>query len=94
MIFRQESAQTLALQVLGWLAGQDDHFQAFLGNSGTDAAEVRARAADPEMLGSVLDYLLGDDALVIQFCADAGLPPEAPMQARAFLPGGDVPNWT
>ncbi|MBK6468199.1 MAG: DUF3572 domain-containing protein [Rhodobacter sp.] len=94
MALRQDSAQTLALQALGWLAGQDERFHAFLAACGTGAAEVRARAADPEMLGSVLDFLLADEAALLQFCAEAGLPPETPMQARAALPGGDVPFWT
>ena len=82
---RQESAESLALQGLAWLAGQDEPFGAFLAQSGSDAAGVRARAAEPELLGSVLDFLLS---------AEAGIAPDAPMRARALLPGGDVPNWT
>lgn len=91
---RQESAESLALQGLGWLAGQDEAFGAFLAQSGSDAAEVRARAAEPELLGSVLDFLLSDEDLLLRFCAEAGFAPEAPMRARAALPGGEVPDWT
>jgi hypothetical protein len=36
----------------------------------------------------VLDFLLMDDAWVVAFCDAAGLPYEAPMRARAALPGG------
>jgi hypothetical protein len=91
---RQESAQIVALQALGWIAGQDELFARFLGQAGTDAATLRARAADPAVLGAVLDFLLSDEPVLLQFCADAGLPPQAPMQARAGLPGGDLPHWT
>lgn len=91
---RQESAESLALQGLGWLAGQDEAFGAFLAQSGSDAATVRARAGDPEMLGAVLDFLLSDEQLLLRFCAEAGFAPEAPMRARALLPGGAVPDWT
>jgi hypothetical protein len=91
---RQDSAESFALQALGWLAGQDEAFGAFLAHAGSDAAEIRARAAEPEVLGSVLDFLLADEPLLLQFCAEAGVKPEAPMQARALLPGGDVPFWT
>lgn len=91
---RQESAESLALQGLAWLAGQDESFGAFLAQSGSDAAGVRARAAEPELLGSVLDFLLSDEDLLLRFCAEAGIAPDAPMRARALLPGGDVPNWT
>lgn len=90
----QDSAESLALQALAWLAAEDEAFGAFLAASGSDAGEVRARAAEPELLGSVLDFLLADEALLLRFCAGAGVNPEAPMRARALLPGGDVPDWT
>lgn len=94
MAFKQESAQTVALQALGWLAAQDEAFDAFLGASGLGPSDLRDRAAEPEMMGAVLDFLLSDEALLVAFCAEVGLPPETPMQARAALPGGDVPFWT
>jgi hypothetical protein len=35
-----------------------------------------------------------DDAWVVAFCDAAGLPYEAPMRARAALPGGGQVHWT
>ncbi len=90
----QASAETLALQALGWLAGQDELFQTFLGASGASAQEVAARATEPEFLGAVLDFLLMDDQWIIGFCDAAGLPYDRPLQARAMLPGGQGPHWT
>ena len=57
-------------------------------------AELRARAADPEFLGFVLDFLLQSDAFVLDFAAEAGVSPETPARARAALPGGAVPDWS
>lgn len=94
MTLGQETAQTLALEVVGWLASDDEMFGAFLAASGASAAELRARVADPAFLGAVLDFLLADEAVLLRFCADAGHPPDLPMRARAALPGGEVPNWT
>lgn len=91
---RQESAQTLALQALAFLAARDDPFTAFLSLSGTDPATLRARAAEPEVLAAVLDFLLADEALLVAFCQAEALPFEAPARARASLPGGDLPHWT
>lgn len=91
---RQDSAESLALQALTWLAGQDELFGAFLAHAGTDVSAVMARAGEPELLGSVLDFLLQDEQQLLNFCAEAGLRPDEPMRARAYLPGGDVPNWT
>ncbi|MBS8225424.1 DUF3572 domain-containing protein [Vannielia litorea] len=90
----RESAETLALKALAWLAGNDELLPVFLGSTGVSEAEVRARAADPEFLASVLDFLTMDDAWITAFCEAEGLDYAQPMQARAALPGGDLPNWT
>lgn len=90
----RDAAETLGLQALGWLAGQDELFQIFLGSTGASAQEVAARAGEAEFLGAVLDFLLMDDQWIVAFCDDAGLPYDRPLQARAMLPGGQGPHWT
>ena len=94
MSISRESAETTALQVLGWLAGNEDLLPVFLGATGASEADVRAGATNPEFLGSVLDFLMMDDAWVMQFCDQATLPYETPMQARQMLPGGEQVSWT
>ncbi len=94
MAFSSDAAQVLALQVLEWLAANDDLLPVFLGSTGASLADLPARAQEPEFLASVLDFLLLDDAWVVAFCERAGIPPEHPMQARAALPGGVHPHWT
>jgi hypothetical protein len=91
---RRPEAETLALDALIWLAGREDAFGAFLAASGLSPADVRRRGRDPEFLGFVLDFLLSDEALTRAFAADTGAAPDAPMRARAALPGGDAPFWT
>ncbi len=91
---RQEAAETLALQALTWLAGNDDLFPVFLGASGASAGDLAANAGQPAFLASVLDFVLTDDAWVTAFCDAAGLAYDAPMRARAALPGGEQINWT
>ena len=94
MTMSQEVAETLALQALAWLVAQDDLLPVFLGASGASEGDVRARAGDPDFLGSVLDFLTMDDAWVIAFCDAHALPYTRPMQARAALPGGAQVHWT
>ncbi|MEM7523875.1 MAG: DUF3572 domain-containing protein [Pseudomonadota bacterium] len=89
-----DAAEIIAVRALGWIAGRDELSGAFLGASGASADELRARATDPEFLGFVLDFLLADEDALLAFCEDADTPPDAPMRARASLPGGDLPNWT
>lgn len=94
MIYTQESAEALALQALGWLAGQDDLMPVFIGATGASEADIKAQAADPVFLGAVLDFLMMDDAWVISFCDTENLPYDGIMAARAALPGGAEMHWT
>jgi Protein of unknown function (DUF3572) len=91
---RQEAAETLALQALTWLAGNDELFPVFLGATGASVADLAADAGKPAFLVSVLDFVLTDDAMVTAFCDALSLPYDAPMQARMALPGGEQINWT
>ncbi|THH35724.1 DUF3572 family protein [Aliishimia ponticola] len=90
----QESAETFALGVLQWLAGQDDLLGVFLGASGLSEQGLRERAGDPEVLGAVLDFVMMDDQWVRQCCDHLEQPYESLMQARAALPGGEQVHWT
>ena len=94
MNMTQDSAETVALGALGWLAGHDELLPVFLGASGASEADLRARAADPEFLGAVLDFLTMDDAWITAFCDAQGLGYDVPMRARAVLPGGAEMSWT
>ena len=94
MSLSQESAETIALQALAWLAGNEDLLPVFLGSTGAEGGNLREQAADPAFLGSVLDFLLMDDAWVVGFCDIAGLSYDKPMLARAALPGGKEIYWT
>ncbi len=90
----REQAIVTGLQALSHIAIDEDLFGAFLNQAGTDAADVRARAMDPEFLGFVLDFLMQDDARVIGFATTQAIPPEDVAVARRALPGGDTPEWT
>lgn len=94
MAMTQDSAETIGLQALGWLAGNDELLPVFLGATGASESDLRENATDPEFLGSVLDFLLMDDAWIVECCDAAGLPYDRIMQARAALPGGQQVNWT
>lgn len=94
MPFSADSAETLALKALGWLAGNDELLPVFLGSTGASESDLREQAADPAFLGSVLDFLTMDDAWVMAFCDSLGIAYEIPMQARMALPGGAQVHWT
>jgi hypothetical protein len=91
---REDAAELLALQALGWLAGNDALLAQFLAASGASLADMSGAAGDPAFLASVLDFVLSDDASVIAFCDATGHRYTDPLTARAFLPGGQAGHWT
>jgi Protein of unknown function (DUF3572) len=84
-----EKAEILALEGLGWLAGEGCGIQRFLDQSGIDAAALRAAAGSPETGIVVLDFLLANEDLLLGFCESASISPKALHLARHRL-GGNV----
>ena len=80
-------AQSVAVKALAFIAADSDRLSRFLSLTGLGPDNLRTAAADPAFLGSVLDYLLADEALLVEFAADAGLKPEAVARAHAILGG-------
>ncbi|CAD0183494.1 hypothetical protein RUESEDTHA_00364 [Ruegeria sp. THAF57] len=94
MVISAQSAETLALNVLGWLVGNEELLPVFLGSTGASVQDLKDRAEDPDFLGSVLDFLVLDDSWVMSFCDANSVPYELPGQARAVLSGGSDMHWT
>ena len=94
MSLSQETAVVIGLKALTWLAGNDTLLPVFLGSTGAGADDVRARAEDPDFLGSVLDFILMDDAWVLEFAQAQHVNPAEVGPARQALPGGESVHWT
>jgi Protein of unknown function (DUF3572) len=82
-----DSARSLAVSALAFIAADSDRLSRFLSLTGLGPDNLRTAAADPAFLGSVLDYLVGDEEILVDFAADAGLKPEAVARAQAALGG-------
>ena len=80
-----DSAQSLAVSALTFIAADPDRMNRFLGLTGLGPENLRTAAADPAFLGSVLDYVVADEKLLVEFAADAGLKPEAVARAHGSL---------
>lgn len=91
---KQEVAETQALNILAWLAGQDELFGQFLGASGAAAEDVARQARDPAFLGATLDFILMDDQFVLDCARDLGIDPHSISTIRQALPGGQQIHWT
>ena len=87
---RSDDALALARDALVYLSQDSDRIGRFLAVTGVGPVEIRARVEDPVFLAGVLDFILADDAMVIDFAETADIPPEEPARARRLLPGGDT----
>jgi hypothetical protein len=83
---KQEIAETAAMRALGWLVAREDLVEVFLGSTGAGAEDLRARAAEPEFLASVLDFILMDDAWVMDCATAIGMAPEQLVQCARRCP--------
>jgi hypothetical protein len=79
-------AEVVALQAVGWIVADDGLLSRFVMLTGCGADELRRHVDQPAFLGSVLDFLLGNEPDVLAFAAHAGLAPETVLLARAGLP--------
>ncbi len=80
-----ELAETLAIGALAFLAGRPEALAGFLQLSGLDPADLRNAAAESGFLAGLLDYFLANEALLVDYAADAGIAPEEIARARATL---------
>lgn len=94
MSLTRNAAETVALGALEWLVGNEELLPVFLGSTGAAQEDLRGAVNDPHFLGSVLDFILMDDAWVIACCDAQGIPYARLGEARMGLPGGETRHWT
>ena len=80
-----EGAQTVAIDALGFLAGDPERLSRFLALSGLGPHNLRQAATSPGFLAAVLDYLAADEPLLLAFAAAQGIDPAAVVRARDKL---------
>ena len=85
--YSPQKAETLALQAITFLAGDDERISRFMAVSGMDRDGLIQATADKTVLAGIMDYILSDDSLLIEFAEGAGISPEEAMLARSHLPG-------
>jgi Protein of unknown function (DUF3572) len=80
-------AETLALKALTFLVREGEMLDRFLAFSGIHPEDLRERAGDPLLLAAVLDFVLGDDKLLLAFAQDEAVDTKLVHAARRALPG-------
>ncbi|OLP55460.1 hypothetical protein BJF92_23255 [Rhizobium rhizosphaerae] len=80
-------AETLAVTALGWIAGDAEQISRFLALTGADVSDLRQAAGEPGFLAGVLDFLMGHEPTLMDFCAAHAVEPEDVAQAWQKLSG-------
>jgi len=89
----RNAAEALALQAVTMILADENLLPRFLALTGCAGDELRARIADPDFLGAVLDFVLENDETVQRLADGTRIAPEAVRVARSKLPGMQV-EWT
>ena len=82
-----EAGEALTVEGLAFLAAEPARLERFLAVTGLGPHNLRRAAADPGFLVSVLDYLAGDERLVVAFAEGSGRRPEDVMRTVEALRG-------
>jgi Protein of unknown function (DUF3572) len=81
-------ADILPLQLITFLASDEERFERFLALSGLGPEDFRSHLAERGFQAMVLDQVLQDQSLVLEFTTAHALKPEAVLAARRKSPGG------
>ena len=84
-----EFGRSLAASALAFVAADPERLNRFLSLTGLGPHNLRDAAADPAFHGSVLEYMLADEELLLRFAAHSDLKPETVALAHHAL-GGPV----
>src|SRR5262245_14661923 len=80
-----EGAAQVAIAALSFIATEPDHLGRFLSLTGIGPQSLRAAATEPGFLVGVLDYVRGDEDLLVAFASGANIAPEDIRHARDVL---------
>lgn len=80
-----DECQVIALKVLAFLMDEPDQANRFMGVTGATPEPIREGAGEHSFLRGVLEYLCGDEPLLLVFAESAGIAPESIDAAARFL---------
>jgi hypothetical protein len=82
-----EQAEAMAIAALAFLADDPDRLGTFLALSGLGPESLRAAAGEPQFLLGVLDHVVSDEKLLLDFAEHEAIDPFDVTRARQALEG-------
>lgn len=62
------AAEALALKALEFLANSPDNLEMFMAATGINGDELRERLEEPTVLAAIIDFMLKNEGLLVEFC--------------------------
>ena len=88
-----EPAERLALDVLLWIAGDEDRLLPFMAASGLSPDTLRESAREPAFLVGVLDHVMGDENVLLACATALEIKPERTAEAWQRLSPRPDDEW-
>ncbi|HEY7764315.1 MAG TPA: DUF3572 family protein [Aestuariivirgaceae bacterium] len=80
-----DGAQAISLKALAFLAEDPGRFQRFINLTGVKPQAVASLVRETQFQVAVLEHLLGDERLLVEFCTAERLAPTLPSAALQIL---------
>ena len=80
-----DHASAIALKALAFLAASRDRLERFIALSGTLPSDLTRQAPTRAFQAGVLEHLLADEPMLLEFCANEALSPDLPARALTVL---------
>ena len=84
----QDLAEITVLQALSYLLEDEDKINRLCMETGMDLSDLRTIDGNPQIQAGILDFLLGHEEWLVEFCEINKISPDTPMRIRRFFPGG------
>lgn len=82
-----EWAESLSLQALGHILADAETASRFLDLTGHDEMSLRTSLSSRPFLAAILDYLVSDEPLLLDFAQTHGVSPHEVLKAQSLLAG-------
>ena len=83
-----DESSAIAMRALAFLAADEVRLARFLALSGVTPATLAAKFQSPAFQAGVLEHLLADEPMLLEFCSNQALTPDLPGRALAVLSAG------
>lgn len=85
-----KAGEFIALKGIEFFAQNPEALAGFFAHTGSGPSDLKANISNPLFLASILDYMMMDESVLLEFAQTMDLRPQDIVKARLMLPGADT----